>query len=169
LHWLHCPKCGSQMKEEPVVHDRKVERCTLCGGLFFDRGELEDILFLSEEERKGFRIGILHLVLPFWKTHKTDDEKILIDFHADQEKRKAQLAEKLTDPNAKKEQELHRMNCPKCGSAMKAVDLGHELELDECTLCRGVFLDYGELEVIRAFSDEERKAIRNTLLKLGIS
>ena len=63
LHWMKCPKCGSQMAEEPLRDDVKVDRCSRCGGIFFDRGELEDILLKPFEKRKGFRIGVVHLVL----------------------------------------------------------------------------------------------------------
>ncbi len=51
LHWMRCPKCGQQMVEE----DRsglKIDRCTGCGGVFFDAGELD--LLLDAEEPGGF-------------------------------------------------------------------------------------------------------------------
>jgi|SRR5688572_26194437 len=44
-YWLRCPKCGSAMNEEKYG-DVLVDRCSSasCGGVFFDRGELELIL-----------------------------------------------------------------------------------------------------------------------------
>ena len=39
-HWMRCPKCGAQMLE--VQMDAvKVDRCEGCGGIYFDKGELE--------------------------------------------------------------------------------------------------------------------------------
>ncbi len=51
LHWMKCPKCGEDM-EEVELTGIKVDRCTYCKGLFFDRGELE--LLLECQEHPGF-------------------------------------------------------------------------------------------------------------------
>jgi uncharacterized protein len=51
VHWMRCPKCGQQMAEE----DRagiKIDRCSGCGGVFFDAGELD--LLLKAEGQSGF-------------------------------------------------------------------------------------------------------------------
>lgn len=37
------------------------------------------------------------------------------------------------------------MNCPKCEAAMKSYER-NGIQVDQCTGCRGVFLDRGELE-----------------------
>jgi Zn-finger nucleic acid-binding protein len=37
---LKCPRCGSEMNELAIDHV-KVDRCTGCGGVYLDRGELE--------------------------------------------------------------------------------------------------------------------------------
>jgi hypothetical protein len=37
---LKCPRCTASMAEVVVEHV-KVDRCTACGGVFLDRGELE--------------------------------------------------------------------------------------------------------------------------------
>jgi Zn-finger nucleic acid-binding protein len=37
---IKCPRCGAAMAEVVVEHV-KVDRCTGCGGIFLDRGELE--------------------------------------------------------------------------------------------------------------------------------
>ena len=40
LHFMHCPKCGMKLIE--VDYRRlKVDRCSACGGLWLDAGELE--------------------------------------------------------------------------------------------------------------------------------
>lgn len=42
LHWMHCPKCGSELAE---VQFRavKVDKCFSCNGVFLDDGELEQL------------------------------------------------------------------------------------------------------------------------------
>ena len=55
LHWMRCPKCGQQMVED----DRsgiKIDRCTGCGGVFFDAGELDTLL--ESQEPAGFLGGL---------------------------------------------------------------------------------------------------------------
>ncbi len=46
-HWMRCPKCGGQMKEENL-RSVAVDVCTRCGGIYFDKGEL-DILVNTQE------------------------------------------------------------------------------------------------------------------------
>jgi len=44
-YWMRCPKCGAALKEENYGNLVLVDRCTgECGGVFFDRGELEILL-----------------------------------------------------------------------------------------------------------------------------
>jgi len=53
-HWLCCPKCGHSMKEQDM-QGILVDVCTHCEGIYFDRGELEDLLTHHEADRKrGF-------------------------------------------------------------------------------------------------------------------
>ncbi len=53
-HWMRCPKCGHAMKER-TLRDVKVDVCTLCEGVYFDRGELEDLMLAHQSsERVGF-------------------------------------------------------------------------------------------------------------------
>ncbi len=53
LHYLKCPKCGHDMKEE-VLGNVTVDRCTFCEGIFFDAGELDQVLLKTGEDRRGF-------------------------------------------------------------------------------------------------------------------
>jgi hypothetical protein len=53
LHWMCCPKCGHQMDEQDLK-GILVDVCTLCEGIYFDRGELEDLLKKNAEEGLGF-------------------------------------------------------------------------------------------------------------------
>ena len=53
LHFMRCPKCGHEMKEERQGAIA-VDRCTFCEGVFFDAGELEQLLARRDDEAKGF-------------------------------------------------------------------------------------------------------------------
>ena len=50
---LLCPKCGSQMGADRI-EDIEIDRCPTCEGIFFDRGELEQLLLHHEPRRRGF-------------------------------------------------------------------------------------------------------------------
>lgn len=52
LHFMKCPKCGHDMKEE-VLEGISIDRCTFCEGVFFDAGELEVLLQKKGEARRG--------------------------------------------------------------------------------------------------------------------
>jgi hypothetical protein len=42
LHRMRCPKCGMELAEV-AFRDLKVDRCTACGGVWLDAGELERV------------------------------------------------------------------------------------------------------------------------------
>jgi uncharacterized protein len=43
LHYMHCPKCGMEMK--PItLRDVTVERCFACNGTFFDDAQLKRLV-----------------------------------------------------------------------------------------------------------------------------
>ena len=51
-HWMKCPKCGHDMENieiEGVVTDK----CSFCEGLYFDHGELQELLQRHDEKKKG--------------------------------------------------------------------------------------------------------------------
>lgn len=51
LHYMKCPKCGMDMQEIEfrAVH---IDKCFSCGGVYFDDGELEQII--KEEGNESF-------------------------------------------------------------------------------------------------------------------
>ena len=55
LHWMRCPKCGMELAE---IDYRKVrvDKCTSCGGVWLDAGELEQV---GEGEHSGFLGGFM--------------------------------------------------------------------------------------------------------------
>lgn len=42
-HWMKCPKCGMDLGTVEL-HGVKVDQCSHCGGVFFDKGEVEQLL-----------------------------------------------------------------------------------------------------------------------------
>ncbi len=57
-YWMKCPKCGKDL-EEVALAGIKVDQCTNCLGIYFDKGELE--LLLGAQEPKGFLGGLKRL------------------------------------------------------------------------------------------------------------
>lgn len=53
LHWMKCPKCGSDLKEVDV-QDVVIDKCTFCEGIFLDRNELDQLLVKKDQERQSF-------------------------------------------------------------------------------------------------------------------
>ena len=52
-HFMKCPKCGHDMKEESL-DGVSVDRCTHCEGLYFDAGEFDQVMLKQESARRGF-------------------------------------------------------------------------------------------------------------------
>ena len=50
-HWMCCPKCGGKMAEKRF-ESVMIDECTACGGIYFDKGEL-DILIKHEKSSGG--------------------------------------------------------------------------------------------------------------------
>lgn len=58
-HWMKCPKCGSDLQE--VDHlGIKIDRCSNCSGIFFDKGEID--ILLQAQEPKGFLGGLRKVI-----------------------------------------------------------------------------------------------------------
>jgi hypothetical protein len=56
LHWMRCPKCGTELHPLPYK-GIVIDKCFSCHGIFLDDGELEKIV----GEEKGFLTGVLSL------------------------------------------------------------------------------------------------------------
>lgn len=61
LHWMRCPKCGMELKEE-VFKGVRIDRCTSCNGVWLDNGELEQLA--------GKESGFISEVLGFFSRKK---------------------------------------------------------------------------------------------------
>jgi hypothetical protein len=56
LHFMKCPKCGSQL-EEIAFGDVRIDKCFTCEGVWLDKGELERI----QTKEAGFVGRMLNL------------------------------------------------------------------------------------------------------------
>ena len=45
------------------------------------------------------------------------------------------------------------MQCPKCGAPMQTYSR-NGVQIEQCSGCRGIFLDYGELEALSRFESQ---------------
>jgi hypothetical protein len=52
LHHMHCPKCGMDLIEIDYK-GVKLDKCSACGGLWFDAQEFETILSLEQSNIKS--------------------------------------------------------------------------------------------------------------------
>jgi len=57
-HWMRCPKCGMEL-EEIEFRGVQVDHCFSCGGMFFDRGEIEKIIEQKDPRAVRTLIGTL--------------------------------------------------------------------------------------------------------------
>lgn len=57
-YWMVCPKCGTKLVEAGL-EGIKVDQCGGCGGLFFDKGEVE--LLVEHRQSKGFGAAVKQL------------------------------------------------------------------------------------------------------------
>lgn len=63
LHWMKCPKCGSDMVQKDIS-GVKIDECTRCEGIYLDRGELEELMLKKDDERKSIMRRITGLFRP---------------------------------------------------------------------------------------------------------
>lgn len=60
-HYMKCPKCGADLKEE--MHDQaKVDKCPECHGMWLDAGELDLMLHVHKSGGRDLFRGLLDLL-----------------------------------------------------------------------------------------------------------
>jgi uncharacterized protein with PIN domain len=52
-HYMRCPKCGGQLVETDF-HHVKIDRCTDCGGIWLDKGEMEMLQQVDQSNIRRF-------------------------------------------------------------------------------------------------------------------
>jgi uncharacterized protein len=73
-----------------------------------------------------------------------------------------QMRAKLDQERLEAERKSHYMKCPKCGNDMKEEDRGH-VKVDVCSSCGGMFLDAGELELMRKVESSAKAGVKSVL------
>jgi hypothetical protein len=52
-NYMLCPKDGTGLKQEKIG-EIEIDICEKCGGIWLDRGELEEIILAKASDKKGF-------------------------------------------------------------------------------------------------------------------
>ena len=50
-YWMTCPKCGDHLAEVEML-GLKLDKCSGCEGIYFDKGELDILLNAYQEQKK---------------------------------------------------------------------------------------------------------------------
>lgn len=113
----HCPKCGMDLLEFTYLGTR-IDQCAHCDGIWLDRGELEQIGHARKSEI--FSLELLE------KQARAEAEET-----------------RLRLEGLVHIQEMDNRHCPRCKLNLQKV-LFHDVEIDHCGKCGGVWLDKGE-------------------------
>lgn len=131
---MDCPKCIGIMKEL-IIPGRKplaVNQCPICGGLWFDRNELPQVLssrMLSDTELR------LELDARF-------DEELLSRIDLD--------GKEIECPRCQNGVKMKKIPAPR----------KRGVRIDYCARCSGIWLDKGEYDRIRERSVAEQLALK---------
>ena len=52
-HYMKCPKCGASLTTSDF-HHIKIDRCGECGGMWFDKGEIEMLEHIDQSQIRQF-------------------------------------------------------------------------------------------------------------------
>ena len=92
-------------------------------------------------------------VRPISLTHKLlgvlSEEEYFARQEAEQRRKLAvERQAKLLAEERERERALHLMKCPKCGMQLEEIAFA-DVRIDKCSSCEGLWLDKGELDLIR--------------------
>lgn len=118
---LICPRDGAVLIPRNYEADIEVDECPKCDGRWLDEGELQRIQETVE------RVYTQQLRAPPQFTARAYD-----------------MAREMSEP---------ALACPSCGGDMAREEYAHtsQVVIDLCTVCRGMWLDSGELERLEVF------------------
>ena len=74
-----------------------------------------------------------------------------------------QMRAKLDAERRSTERKSHFMKCPKCGADLKEINREH-VAVDVCNECGGMWLDAGELDLLRKVKEHRFGSLFNDLL-----
>lgn len=92
---------------------------------------------------------------------RTEDEYFV---KQDAELIKAQRA-KLDEERANLERKSHFMKCPKCGADLVETEF-HNIKIDRCSECKGIWFDAGEVEMIEHVDQSQLRGFVRSMFGL---
>lgn len=95
------------------------------------------------------------------KPSRTEDEYFV---KQDAELIKEQRA-RLDAERAKAERQSHFMKCPKCGGTLMETEF-HQIKIDRCPDCKGVWFDAGEVEMIEHVDQSQLRSFVRSMFGL---
>jgi len=121
---MKCPKCKKELSEKIKISDVKVERCSNCGGLWFEKDELR---LAKDKKAPEAR----------WLDIEIEDKSInWLQFDLWKDKGKFKVKKEIK-------------YCPVDEIPLYQVSYGDTpIEIDVCGVCQGVWLDKGEFKKI---------------------
>jgi len=160
-HVMKCPKCGFGLYTA-TGHGLAIVQCPNCLGIWLDANETEAVLKGTAEERAPVREALLSIVQPAGPRPSPAWEAYAAERAADLARQ--QEAERQ-QPALATERATHHMKCPQCGFDLLTTSL-HDIEIDQCPSCHGVWFDAGEAELMLKRSEAERGMFRSALLAI---
>lgn len=76
-----------------------------------------------------------------------------------------QMRSKLDEEREAQERKAHYMKCPKCGGNLKEKEIGN-VKVDVCSDCGGMWLDAGEMDLLRKVQQSGGSSIFKGILDL---
>lgn len=121
---MKCPSCKKELSEKIKISDVEVERCSACGGLWFEKDELRLAKDKKAPEAK-------------WVDMEIKDESInWLNFNLWKDKAKFKLKKDIRF-------------CPVDEVPLYQISYGDApVEIDVCGICLGIWLDKGEFKKI---------------------
>jgi uncharacterized paraquat-inducible protein A len=74
------------------------------------------------------------------------------------QKVEAEKQKQMEETEKQRLKELHHMRCPKCGMPLLEIDY-KSIKVDQCSNCRGIWLDNNEMESISKLHTAEASAL----------
>jgi len=144
---MNCPKCKTKKLSEKVrAGDVVIDRCSFCGGLWFERDELRLAKDKKVKDARWVDIELKDKSLDWFK----------FDLWKDKSKFKASKDIKF---------------CPHCKIPLYKVNYGDSgIEIDVCGVCKGIWLERNEFkEIIKYVKNKADYEVLNNYVKNLVS
>ncbi len=144
---MNCPKCKTkELSEKIKIGDVTVDRCSFCGGLWFEKDELR---LVKDKKLKDAR----------WVDIELKDKSldwIEFDLWKDNSKFKAKKDIKL---------------CPECQTSLYMLNYGNsDVEIDVCGVCKGIWLEKNDFrKIIKHVKSKADYEVLNNYIKNLVS